>query len=118
VVGGAAFALGSAFMALAIVHDRIPALLNVAGMLILLAVGSFLIWNWSRRAGWSDLHSFAVAAGLLLVYVWYGFVQIPSAGGTTPLIDSVGNAVFGIGALILLGVGWRRLSGVDLKSLA
>jgi hypothetical protein len=114
VVGGIAFALGSAFMALAIVHDGIPAFLNVAGMLGLLGAGSLLIWNWSRRAGWSELHRLAVAGGLLLVYVWYGFVQVPSVGGTTPLIDAVGNVVFGIGALILLLVAWQRVSTSQL----
>jgi hypothetical protein len=113
VVGGVAFALGSAFMALAIIHDLIPAILNVAGMLILLAAGSFLIWNWSRRSGWSELHQFAVAAGLLLVYVWYGFVQVPSAGNVTPLIDAIGNAVLGIGAIILLVLTWRRITASD-----
>ena len=110
VVGGVAFVLGSAFMALAIVHDLIPAVLNVAGMLGLLVAGSLLIWNWSRRPGWSELHEFAVAAGLLLVYVWYGFVQVPSVPGTSPTVDTVGNVILGIGAIILLLIGWRRLS--------
>jgi hypothetical protein len=114
-VGGVAFMLGSAFMSLAIVHDLIPAILNVAGMIGLLAAGSLLIWNWSRRVGWSELHRFAVAGGLLLVYVWYGFVQVPSVGGTTPLMDAVGNVVFGIGALILLPIAWRRLQASPSK---
>jgi hypothetical protein len=110
VVGGVAFLLGSAFMGLAIVHDLIPAILNVVGMLGLLAAGSFLIWNWSRRLGWSALHEFAVAGGLLLVYVWYGFVQVPSAGDTAPMIDAIGNIVLGIGALLLLLFGWRKVA--------
>jgi hypothetical protein len=110
VVGVIFFVLGSAFMALAIVHDRIPAILNAAGMLGLLAAGSLLIWHWSRRVGWSALHRFAVAGRLLLVYVWYGFVQVPSVGGVSPLIDAVGNAIFGLSALILLVITWRRLS--------
>jgi hypothetical protein len=110
VIGGVAFALGSAFMSLAIVHDMIPAIVNVAGMIGLLVAGSLLIWNWSRRSAWSDRHQLAVAGGLLLVYVWYGFVQVPSAGDTSPLIDAVGNGVFGIGALILLLIAWRRVS--------
>jgi hypothetical protein len=30
---------------------------------------------------------------LLLIYAWYGFVQVPSVGGTSPLIDSLGVVV-------------------------
>ena len=85
VVGGVAFVLGSAFMALAIVHDLIPAVLNVAGMLGLLVAGSLLIWNWSRRPGWSELHEFAVAAGLL---------ERLRAGGLDPAGLPVWNRAF------------------------
>jgi hypothetical protein len=49
-----------------------------------------------------------VAGGLLLVYAWYGFVQIPSAGSASPQIDLVGNAVFATGAVVLLLVAGRR----------
>lgn len=108
--GGSAFVLGSAFMALANVGEPVPAALPVAGMLGLLAVGSYLFWRWSRREGWSVRHGFALAAGLLLVYAWYGFVQVPSAGDTSPMIDAIGNAIMVVGALILLFFGWRRVS--------
>ncbi len=113
VVVGTTFLLGSAFMALAIIHDAIPAAANVAGMLALLAAGCALLWRWSARAGWSQRHVFAAAAGLILVYVWYSFVQVPSIPGATPLIDAIGNAIFACGALGLLVLGWRRL-GADL----
>jgi hypothetical protein len=33
--------------------------------------------RWSRRPGWGREHRFALAAGALLTYVWYGFVQVP-----------------------------------------
>jgi hypothetical protein len=97
-------------MALANVDEPIPAIFTLAGMIGLLIAGSLLVWNWSRRVGWSERHRLAVASGLLLVYVWYAFVQVPSVGDTTPLIDTIGNVVFGIGALILLLVAWRRVS--------
>jgi UDP-N-acetylmuramyl pentapeptide phosphotransferase/UDP-N-acetylglucosamine-1-phosphate transferase len=109
-VGGTAFILSSAFMSLAILHDAIPASLNVAGMIGLIAAGSALIWNWSNRAGWSEQHRLAVAGGLLLTYVWYGFVQIPSAGEVSPLLDTVGNVIFAGGALTLLVIAWKRVS--------
>lgn len=110
VAGGVAFALGSAYMVAVRNPAMVPAILTVAVMLALLAAGSVLIWHWSRRAGWSELHRLAVAGGLLLVYVWYGFVQVPSVGGTSPMIDAIGNVVFGIGALLLLFIAWRRVS--------
>lgn len=113
-VGGVAFVLGSAFMAAVHMPRTIPAILTVVVMLALLAAGSILIWRWSRRAGWSERHRLAVAGGLLLVYVWYSFVQAPSVGGASPLIDAIGNVVFGIGALILLLFAWRRVSADEL----
>lgn len=108
-VAGTAFLLGSAFMSLALVHDTIPASLNVAGKIAVLLTGGLLLWNGSRRADWSEGHRFAVAAGLLLVYAWYGFVQIPSAGDTNPSIDAIGNAFFAVGALLLLGIARKRI---------
>jgi hypothetical protein len=108
-VAGTAFLLGSAFMSLAIVHDAIPASLNVAGKIAVLATGALLLWNGSARADWSEGHRFAVAAGLLLVYAWYGFVQIPSAGDTSPAIDAIGNTFFAAGALLLLGIARKRI---------
>ncbi|HEU4324219.1 MAG TPA: hypothetical protein VFS21_13795 [Roseiflexaceae bacterium] len=114
VVGASSFVIGSAFMILAaFVHSTIPAALNVAGLLALLVFGGGLVWRWSRQTGWSALHQFAVAAGLLLVYVWFGFVQVPSIGGTNPSIDLIGNVVFACGALALVALGVRRVRAED-----
>lgn len=110
VVGGVAFALGFVFMALANVPETVPAGLTVAGMIGLIIAGSVLLWNWSRRPGWSEPHRLAVATGLLLTYAWYGFVQVPSTPGANPVVDAVGNAVFAGGALILLVIAWKRVA--------
>jgi hypothetical protein len=110
VVGTVAFGLGSAFMLLALAHDPIPAWLNVTGLLGLLLVGALLFWRWSHRTAWSPQHSLGVAGGLLLTYAWYGFIQPPSVAGATPQIDLIGNAVFALGALILLLVAVRRVA--------
>lgn len=115
-IGGMAFLLGSAFMLLAIVHDTIPASLNVAGMIALLGAGSRLFWTWSRLTEWTETHRFAVAGGLLLVYAWYGFVQVPSAGDTSPLMDTLGNAVLAAGALVLLGITKKRIQAADNRN--
>lgn len=110
VVGVVAFGLGSAFMVLAFIHDPIPAWLNVTGLLGLLLIGAFLFWRWSHRLAWSPRHSLGIAGGLLLTYAWYGFIQPPSVAGATPQIDLIGNAVFALGALILLLAAVRRVA--------
>ncbi len=107
-VGAIFFVLGSAFMLLARTHEPIPAALNVAGLLALLAGGALLLWRWSGRADWSPRHELAAAGGLLLTYAWYGFVQVPSAGSASPQVDLLGNAVFAAGAVALLAAAiWR-----------
>lgn len=110
VVGVVAFGLGSAFMLLALTHEPLPAWLNVTGLLGLLLIGAFLFWRWSHRLAWSPQHSLGIAGGLLLTYAWYGFIQPPSVAGATPQIDLIGNAVFALGALILLIVAMRRVA--------
>ena len=110
VMGAVAFGLGSAFMLLALTHEPLPAWLNVTGLLLLLLVGAWLCWRWSKRVEWSPQQGLAVAGGLLLTYAWYGFVQVPSAGSATSQIDLMGNAVFALGALILLIIAARRVA--------
>jgi hypothetical protein len=108
-VGTIFFVLGSAYMLLARTHEPLPAALNVAGLLGLLAAGALLLWHWSHRVDWSPHHELAAAGGLLLTYAWYGFVQTPSAGSASPQIDLVGNIVFAAGAVVLLVVAGRRV---------
>jgi len=113
VVGVVAFGLGSAFMVLAFIHDPIPAWLNVAGLLGLLLIGAFLFWRWSHRLAWSPRHSVGIAGGLLMTYAWYGFIQPPSVAGATPQLDLIGNAIFALGALILLIAAARRVASEE-----
>ena len=100
---------GSVFMGFVIVHNAIPAAVNVVGMLLLLAVVAATIARWSRAPDWSARHELAAAAGFMLTYVWYSFVQVPSVGETSPMVDLIGNVVFGLGAILLLMFAWRRL---------
>jgi hypothetical protein len=96
--GGVAFVLTSTFMAV----TRLSYALNLpAGVLILVyfllyGLALFAVWRWSRRIGWSAEHKFALAAGALLTYAWYGFVQAPH-----DVLDLIGQAIF---ALLALGV--------------
>ena len=96
--GGVAFVLTSAFMAV----TRLSYAMNLpAGVLILVyfllyGLALFAVWRWSRRIGWSAEHRFALAAGALLTYAWYGFVQAPH-----DVLDLIGQAIF---ALLALGV--------------
>lgn len=111
-VGAAALAGGSLFMSLAIVHAAIPAAVNVSAMLVAVTALAGLILRWSRRRGWTELHRLAAAGGLLLTYAWYGFVQVPSVGAPSPLVDLAGNVVFSAGASVLLLVLYLKLGAL------
>lgn len=109
-VVAAMFLLSSAFLGWVNANDLIPVALDVALMLGTLAAGGLLLWQWARRAGWGEPQRFGAAAGLLLTYAWYGFVQPPSAEGVSLLVDAVGNAVFAAAAILLLGLTWRKVA--------
>jgi hypothetical protein len=108
--GIAAFAAGSAFMGLAIVHSAIPASANVVAMLIALTSVGVAVSFWSRRAEWNERHRLAVAGGFLLTYAWYCYVQIPSVGETSPMVNLIGDLVFSAGAIALLVTAFMRVA--------
>lgn len=114
-VGLVALVLGSVFMSLAIVFDSIPAPVNVVCMLLLLGLGLLLLTQWSASQGWTSRHELAFASGVLCVYLWYGFTQLPSVGEVSPLVDTVGNAVFAAAALLLLWFVWRRVESASVR---
>lgn len=109
-VGLASLLLGSAFMGMTPLVERIPAALNVGGMLGLVAIGVWLLDRWSSRRYWSPRHGVAFAGGLLMTYAWHAFVQTPSVPGVDPRTDTLGNVVFAAGAVVLLLPAWRRAS--------
>lgn len=100
--------LSSLFLALVNTPHTVPAGLTVSAMVGVLIGGSALLVRWSRRSGWSGRHQVAAVGGLLLTYVWYGFWQVPSTGDTSPLVDAIGNAIFGLGAIWLLSLARKR----------
>jgi hypothetical protein len=96
--GGVAFVLTSAFMAVTRLSYalKLPAGVLILVYFLLYGLALFAVWRWSRRIGWSAEHQFALAAGALLTYAWYGFVQAPH-----DVLDLIGQAIF---ALLALGV--------------
>lgn len=111
VLGGALFA-GSLFLAVAVKHDVLAAWLDVGALLLGLGGAAWGLVVLSRREGWTPQHEVAVAGGLLLTYAWYGFVQVPSVGNVPPRVDLLGNIGFGLGAVLLLRLAWRRSAAV------
>lgn len=108
-VGAVSLVAGSAFVAGAYLYDLTTPWGSVAVMILALGIGGLAVLQWSRRHGWTQMHRFAVAAGLVLTYVWFGFVQVPSAGGADARSDLIGNAIFSAAALALLAVAATRL---------
>ena len=104
-VGTAAFVVSSAFKLLPLDWSPWLYVSLALGLALLAVVG---VRNWSRRRGWGDAHRLALAAGPLLTYAWTAFPQ-PPVLPATPTEDLIGNAVFAIGALVLIGVAALRL---------
>jgi hypothetical protein len=67
-----------------------------------------LVLVLSRRSGWRHAHQLALAAGAALSYAWHAFFEPPVLGGTG-LDVRVGNAVFALGAVLLIAFAARRL---------
>lgn len=108
-IGVTSFALGSVVVALPFAIDVLPASVNAAATLAAFVAGAALLRYWSDAAGWSVRHGFAATAGLVLTYCWFGFVRIPTVGGTDPIVDLLGNAIFAAGAVGLLWTTQDRL---------
>jgi hypothetical protein len=106
VAGGTAFVLTSAFMAITRLAYtlKLPAAVLILVYLMLYGLAVFAVWRWSRRIGWSAEHRFALAAGALLTYAWYGFVQAPH-----DILDLIGQVIFALVALGLLILASRQV---------
>jgi len=98
VAGVTAFVLTGAFMSVTRLAYalKLSAVVLILVYFLLYGLAVLAVWRWSRRIGWNAEHRFALAAGALLTYAWYGFVQAPHDA-----LDLVGQAIF---ALLALGV--------------
>jgi hypothetical protein len=63
--------------------------------------------RWPVRAAWTPRHTLAAAAGATLTYAWHAFPEQPVLP-TSSAVDLAGNAIFALGALLLIGMAWRR----------
>ena len=62
---------------------------------------------FSRRASWSPLHTFSLAAGGALAYGLHAFFETPAVGGSGA-IARVGNTIFLALALSIIAIGAKR----------
>ncbi|MFF0340010.1 hypothetical protein [Kribbella sp. NPDC004875] len=99
VSGVAALVLSSAWM---VVNDQVRnGWLEAVFMLALQLLAIFIVVTWSRRTGWTRMHSLAAAGGALLTYAWHAFPEAPVFGASRTA-DLTGNAVFALCAVALL----------------
>jgi hypothetical protein len=97
-----AFALSSGYWLIELIVPWFTSDWFVVGCAAVYVAGcGMLLARFARRPGWDRTHTFGVAAGTLLTYVWVGFTQsayldIPRSLGL------LGNVIFGVGAIVVL----------------
>jgi hypothetical protein len=107
VVAIAAFAVSSGYWVIELVVPWFSTDWVVIGCAVVYVAGcGVALARLARRPGWDRTHTFAVAAGTLLTYVWVGFTQsayldIPRSLGL------LGNVLFGAGAIAVLVLAAR-----------
>lgn len=101
--GGLALAFGSAVLLVPLRWGWWAAGAVLALDLIALAV----VLTWSRRREWSALNTLSLAAGTALAYAWHAFIEVPVIGGAV-MSARIGNAVFALGAVLLIWLAARR----------
>lgn len=85
-----------------VVNDQIKnGWLEAVLMLALQIVAVLVFVTWSRRTGWTRMHSLAAAGGALLTYAWHAFPETPVFDASRTA-DLVGNAVFALLAVAVL----------------
>jgi hypothetical protein len=99
IVGGAALVLSSGWM---VVNDQVKnGWLEAILLLAIEVLAVFVLVTWSRRTGWTRMHTLAAAGGALLTYAWHAFPEAPVFDAPRSA-DLIGNAVFALLAVALL----------------
>jgi hypothetical protein len=86
----------------------LPSVPGIVAVLVAIAAVTVALLRWSRRTGWTTMHTFAAAAGGLLTYAWHSFLATPLAGTPHPLVP-ISHAAFAALAVTLLLLEYRRL---------
>jgi hypothetical protein len=73
---------------------------------------ALLAARWAVRAEWTPRHTLAPAAAGLLTYAWHSFPEQP-VFPVAPAVDLIGNTVFTLGVLLLIGMAWRRTAAAS-----
>ncbi|MDR7275633.1 hypothetical protein [Catenuloplanes atrovinosus] len=110
VLGGIAFAAGSAFFLLFIlgVSERmLPPYVHVAATLAVIIGFAVVVRINTARPGWSDAHLFALAAGGVLTYCWGGVVVQSSQYDYGPLTATVQFTLIAAAVTLLVHIGRR-----------
>lgn len=84
--------------------------LNAVGVVVIVTLWAglaALAARWAVRAAWTPRHTLAAAAAALLTYAWHAFPETPVVPAL-PVVDLVGNVIFALGAVLLIGMAWRR----------
>jgi hypothetical protein len=87
-VGVTAFLASSAFQVLKMLTDP-PAWLVLTAMLALLAGSLVLFPLWARRPGWGERHRFALPAGAVVTYCWFGPMLMLYKGDARHVVEQV-----------------------------
>lgn len=105
-----AFAFGSTSIAMLLFQNgqswHVPAAATVVTMLALDVAGLVYIFTSARRAGWTNMHRFALAAGALLTYCWSGFITLVTQHGSATILSHAGLVATFVAILIFL---WWKL---------
>jgi len=115
----APWAIGSIGLVAGVLGELAP--MSYAGVAVLAAlwvVLAGLAARWSVRAAWTPRHTLAAAAAALVTYAWHAFPETPVVP-VSNAVDLVGNAVFALGAVLLITMAWRRTavaSTIDTSS--
>jgi len=109
----APWAIGSIGLVAGVLGELAP--LSYAGVAMLAAlwvVLAVLAARWSVRAAWTPRHTLTAAAAALVTYAWHAFPETPVVP-VPHAVDLVGNAVFALGAVLLIGMAWRRTAAAS-----
>lgn len=82
--------------------------ITVAACLLLVIVFFTLIYIWSHRNSWREMHRMAIVGGGILTYAWLGIFMEPETGPKA-LFDYIGSFIIACGAILLFIAAIGRL---------